>query len=1165
MLLVLTAYGWIDRLPAVDNIADAITTLVLLSSGLVVYRIFRERYLFFWISGWSSYVLYRLLLDKAGDMGYAPGAVALTYIAFLISSALFAAAVFDYLDRRNWFAIVAISTALAVGLVTVRAFFLLRSDAVEACIQTLYRIGTFTAAFQLLSYSRGRRQLSPWLMATMLFLVHIDFNAARHPEHEALDTMIETVLGLSMLVLLLEESRSRTRRLNVVREMIDVTAAVLDEDSVMMAAMGEIKRFTHAKAVWLRLVAGDVLEVRAQVGLSNEFLQQWHMVPSKDSFRTSMLQQERPSILDRSTADNIIRGILDQENFDHMLVIPLRGRTSVIGLLALGVEQTRRYKQDELLFLFSITKQLGIAIENQQLISKILRSQTQWANTFDALPDPILVHDNDYSIVKVNRALLNKIESSADAVLGKSCEAALPHFGSQWKDCPYCARTPSEFRDTSDPCFGGFSIVSTTNYTPDETGLGGTVHIIRDTTARRAAEERYRTLFEQVQEGVFVSTPDGRMVDCNDAFVLLLGYDSRDDLLARDIAQSFYANPSDRDVFLQRMAKDGMVRNFEVNLRRRDGSIVTVLENSYASKTASGNMVRYHGVLLDVTEKKRAEDEVRRRNRELEALNTVAVLASQSFDVDEIVNLVLRNLVDVFNADTAAIMLLEPETRVLRRCAAYGHRSELGTNLPDIRIPDDFWERIMNFHIEIVTDRDLAQLPLEFTNFVQAERLRSWIWVVMWSGDKMIGVLGVSSRIEGSFSDRDTGLMIALGRQLANSIDRVKLYEETSKAYENLRRTQEQLLQSEKMSAVGQLISGVAHELNNPLTAILGYAQLLEGEELSEHAKEYVSKLFKQAQRTQRVVQNLLSFARQRKPSRMPVDVRRILEDTLALRDYDLNLHNIAIDRTFAHTIPAVVADAHQLEQVFLNIINNAVDAMLEHSRGGRLEVEIATRSGQIVVRVRDTGPGIKEVNRIFDPFYTTKAVGKGTGLGLSICYGIIKEHGGDIRAYNHPDGGAVLEVLLPTADAEPLPVTPAPSQAERAIPLQGRVLLVEDEEAVLEFERDVLAGAGAEVVCLQSAEDAMKVLASQEFGAVLVDSSMPGALNGRDLLKWLTTHKPEMKKRVILAFSNADDPGLRDMVQEHAICYITKPFEVSDLIAVIRRVMQVQKSAATA
>ena len=176
----------------------------------------------------------------------------------------------------------------------------------------------------------------------------------------------------------------------------------------------------------------------------------------------------------------------------------------------------------------------------------------------------------------------------------------------------------------------------------------------------------------------------------------------------------------------------------------------------------------------------------------------------------------------------------------------------------------------------------------------------------------------------------------------------MRLYEETCRAYEDLRKTQEQLLQSEKMSAVGQLISGVAHELNNPLTAILGYAQLLESEGLSEKAADFVAKLFKQAQRTHRVVQNLLSFARQRKPQKQQVDICKVLEETLSLRDYDLKVNNISLQREIGSAIPAVTADPHQLEQVFLNIINNSVDAMLEAGRGGTLKVlvRVSGRTG---------------------------------------------------------------------------------------------------------------------------------------------------------------------------------------------------------------------------
>ena len=169
----------------------------------------------------------------------------------------------------------------------------------------------------------------------------------------------------------------------------------------------------------------------------------------------------------------------------------------------------------------------------------------------------------------------------------------------------------------------------------------------------------------------------------------------------------------------------------------------------------------------------------------------------------------------------------------------------------------------------------------------------------------------------------------------------MQLYEETCRAYEDLRHTQEQLLQSEKMSAVGQLIAGVAHELNNPLTAILGYAQLLESEGLNERAQDYVGKMFKQAQRTHRVVQNLLSFARQRKPERSEVDIRKVLEETLTLRDYDLKVNNIVVEKDLGTEAALVVADPHQIEQVFLNIINNAVDAVLEAGRSGKLKIRV--------------------------------------------------------------------------------------------------------------------------------------------------------------------------------------------------------------------------------
>ena len=438
----------------------------------------------------------------------------------------------------------------------------------------------------------------------------------------------------------------------------------------------------------------------------------------------------------------------------------------------------------------------------------------------------------------------------------------------------------------------------------------------------------------------------------------------------------------------------------------------------------------------------------------------------------------------------------------------------------------------------------MPHLPPNIAEFLKSDADRSWIWVLFWGKDSPVGIMGLCNHLGYEYSSNDENLLVAISRQLATTIEKVRLYEETCRAYEDLRKTQEQLLQSEKMSAVGQLIAGVAHELNNPLTAILGYAQLLETEGLNTRAQDYVGKLFKQAQRTHRVVQNLLSFARQRKPQRDEVDIRKVLEETLALRDYDLKINNIKVERDLPTEPAMVVADPHQIEQVFLNIINNAVDAILETGRTGQLKIRIACQGGNVTTQFTDDGAGIKDPKRIFDPFYTTKSVGKGTGLGLSICYGIVKEHGGDITANNAPEGGATIEVRLPAAatiQPETEELKPAPRQHEGAI--AGRVLLVEEEEAVLEFERDVLIGAGATVVTAKTSQDVKTRLLSEPFDAIIMSGKMPGQWSAKESYPWLKENCPTMEQHILYTFSNRVEPGDgRTFLQENNVPYLVKP-----------------------
>jgi two-component system NtrC family sensor kinase len=475
--------------------------------------------------------------------------------------------------------------------------------------------------------------------------------------------------------------------------------------------------------------------------------------------------------------------------------------------------------------------------------------------------------------------------------------------------------------------------------------------------------------------------------------------------------------------------------------------------------------------------------------------------------------------------------------------------------MSEVVFAEGLGDLVMRSRAEVVTQDFLPHLPSAVVEFICADRLPYWIWVVLWSKDKPIGIMGIASKENRHYSSNDENLLVAISRQLATTIEKVQLYEETCRAYEDLRRTQEQLLQSEKMSAVGQLISGVAHELNNPLTAILGYAQLLEGAGLDPRSADYVRKLFKQAQRTHRVVQNLLSFARQRKPQKQEVDLRKVLEESITLREYDLRVNNVSLEREFPDHIPSVVADPHQLEQVFLNVINNALDAMVEASGGGVLKVRVFRKDSYVCVEFDDNGPGLKDPTRIFDPFYTTKSVGKGTGLGLSICYGIVKEHGGEIVARNRDEGGATIAVRLLASEKAALPEAPIAPRREAV--LAGRVLLVEDEEAVLEFERDVLVGAGAEVTTSLSVEDTKQLLRSGSYDVIVMNGIMPGECSAREMYEWLATNHPGCEKGLLLTFSTLTDQETRSFLQEHGVPSLAKPFEVADLISHVRTLSQ--------
>ena len=1145
--------------PAIASLKPAAwALLVTLAASLLVLSIFRERYFAIWTAGWTLLVISRLFELHGALMGIPErDLLPVQQAAFVVAVGLFACAVFVYIAKRNLLAPLAAVTASTAGFAVARLQLWPDLLPLRVALEVSYRIILFTAAVALLRARRGRRELAVWLLAVFLFAQHLSWPRFTSQIPAGVFVGADVALGLAMLFVVFQEARARAQRLSVLRALTESIVVAQQQGGMVETALEELRQLTKSKAAWFRLIEGGHLVATHAVGVSAEFLREAGIAEMTGSL-SQTIERGKPEAAQRDAASGENEQLLQSGKIHQLLMVPVLGKKAPIGLLILGSARQRSLTPEEMDFLETCGRHLGIAIENFRLLEQVLRSQRQWRNTFDSVHDIILAHDAEFRVIKANQTLLEQLQQSSADVIGGTCDSVLPHVLGEWTGCPYCARGEQEITEGADPCFGGFSLVSSSSYTEQGSTQKGTIHIVRDITDRHSAEEKYRLLFDQVQEGVYVATPGGRLLDCNDAFVHMLGYQRREDLLSLNMDEDVRVDAAQRAAFYKAIDQRNFVRNFDMTMRRQNGTLLLAAESSFATRNAVGIIERYQGFVLDVTEKRRAEDEMRRRNRELNALNAMAVVATQSFDLDEILNLTLRQVVSLFGAESGAVYLSNSDVPIYRRRAAWGPRSRDASRPAEISFADGFGDLVMRSRAEVITAEYLPHLSGAVADFIRSSSDGSWIWVLFWGKDSPIGMMGLRNHGQYEYSSGEENLLVAISRQLATTIEKVRLYEETCKAYEDLRRTQEQLLQSEKMSAVGQLIAGVAHELNNPLTAILGYAQLLEGEGLNERAQDYVSKMFKQAQRTHRVVQNLLSFARQRTPERSEVDVRKVLEETLTLRDYDLKVNHICVEKELGPEPAMVVADPHQIEQVFLNIINNAVDAILETGRAGKLRIRVFCESSFVTAQFADDGPGIKDPKRIFDPFYTTKNVGKGTGLGLSICYGIVKEHGGDITAHNAYEGGAVIEVRLPVAaKAGTIVTTPVPAPPKREGAIEGRVLLVEEEEAVLEFERDVLTGAGAHVVVATNSEDVKTRLLSEPFDAVIMSGKMPGDWHAKEAYLWLQENCPDMEKHTLFMFSNLEQSEERTFLQENNIPYLVKPFEVADLISQARRLLQ--------
>jgi len=366
----------------------------------------------------------------------------------------------------------------------------------------------------------------------------------------------------------------------------------------------------------------------------------------------------------------------------------------------------------------------------------------------------------------------------------------------------------------------------------------------------------------------------------------------------------------------------------------------------------------------------------------------------------------------------------------------------------------------------------------------------------------------------------------------------------------------EQLLHAEKLSSLGKLVAGIAHELNNPLMGIMGFSQILmdtPGEKKLDDIKDKLRKIYHESLRTAKIVQNLLTFARAKKTEREYHCINDIIKHTIELREYSLKANNIKVILELEEGLPRTMVDLFQLQQVFINIINNAEDAMVAANGRGTILIKTRKKRNKVEIAFKDDGPGISReiIHKVFDPFFTTKDVGKGTGLGLSITHGIVTEHGGTIDIASVEEGGAVVTVELPIVEkAQWAEVTKAVATGgAKDNPLSGkRVLIVDDEKTIRETLQDIFTREGFKVETARDGREALDIIEKEKFALVITDLKMPG-YGGMDLYESVLKKHAYLKDKIIILTGDVFSEDVREFLNGSGCPYVLKPFEPKKLI----------------